>query len=75
MSEKNNYAYESDWKNYVFPKQSAVFASEEDVKTLFAHIDFKEDGIEKSGMPRKPRHCKVQPYWARAVLRRYHSGR
>lgn len=51
MSEKNNYAYESDWKNYVFPKQSAVFASEEDVKTLFAHIDFKEDGIKKSGMP------------------------
>lgn len=51
MSGINNYAYESDWKQYVLPKQCAAFSSEEDIKNIFEPMNFTKSGAIQSGMP------------------------
>lgn len=51
MTKKRSYAYESDWQNHVFPKQSAVFSSEDEIRECYDYVDFSKGGIGKSGMP------------------------
>lgn len=48
----NNYTYEADWRQYAFPPQTSVFASEDDLIEKYSSVVLKKGcPLKAGGMP------------------------